>query len=98
MNFQTMNTICYQDCTINSWVSKTFRQCATVSLKYGLTGDHQNLAKVCWYPQCWVYNGSGLDLGWWTEKAERFWEKRTNAILNDEVNNNLHVPLNVTEW
>jgi hypothetical protein len=39
-----------------------------------------------------------LDLGWWTEKAERFWEKRTNAILNDEVNNNLRVPLNVTEW
>ncbi|XP_006464139.1 hypothetical protein AGABI2DRAFT_194706, partial [Agaricus bisporus var. bisporus H97] len=62
------------------------------------TGDHLHVAKVSWFPQCWVFEGSGMDLGRWTKHAERFWEKRTDAILNDEINNNLRVPLNVTQW
>ncbi|EKM79079.1 hypothetical protein AGABI1DRAFT_39932 [Agaricus bisporus var. burnettii JB137-S8] len=62
------------------------------------TGNGLHVAKVSWFPQSWVFEGSGLDLGRWTEYAERFWEKRTEAMLNEKIDNNLRGPLNVTQW
>jgi hypothetical protein len=49
------------------------------------TGDNLHVAKVSWLPQCWVFEGSGLDLGRWTEHVERFWEKRTEAVFCDQM-------------
>lgn len=61
-------------------------------------GNHLHTAKVSWFLQCWVFEGSGMDIGCWTEHAECFWLKHMGAILNSNVQNNLHIPLNVLEW
>jgi hypothetical protein len=50
-----------------------------------LTGDNLHVAKVSWLPQCWVFEGCGLDLGHWTEHAEGFWKKCMEAVFCDKA-------------
>ncbi|KAF9439412.1 hypothetical protein P691DRAFT_690877 [Macrolepiota fuliginosa MF-IS2] len=55
-------------------------------------------AKLSWYPLVYIFDGSGEDVGRWMDHNEMLWEKQNKSILNPNVNNNLHIPVNITQW
>jgi hypothetical protein len=94
---QIKNMICCAVCITSLLVSDASVLYTVVQTNI-LAGDCLQVAKVSCFPQCWVFEGSGMDLSHWTEHTEHFWEKHMDAILNTKVHNNLCSPLNVTEW
>ncbi|KAF9440783.1 hypothetical protein P691DRAFT_767257 [Macrolepiota fuliginosa MF-IS2] len=46
------------------------------------TGIHDQTVKLSWYPLAYIFDGSGEDVGHWTDHNKMLWEKWNKSILN----------------
>ncbi|KXN83754.1 Dolichyl pyrophosphate Glc1Man9GlcNAc2 alpha-1,3-glucosyltransferase [Leucoagaricus sp. SymC.cos] len=67
---------------------------ALCGLYVTFTGSGEQKAMLSWYPRVSVFEGQGLDMGWWTDRVELLWETTTKGIVSSEF----VLPLNYMKW
>lgn len=58
-------------------------------------GVHTQMAKLSWFLLACLFDGSGENLGHWTEHNEMLYQRWRKSILDPNVNN-LCIPVNIT--
>ncbi|KAJ3570685.1 hypothetical protein NP233_g4243 [Leucocoprinus birnbaumii] len=71
---------------------------ALCGLYITFTGSGLQVGRRSWYPLAPVFDGSGEDLGWWSDRAEKLWERINTVISLKVTDEKLELPLNVRNW
>ncbi|KXN81721.1 hypothetical protein AN958_03792 [Leucoagaricus sp. SymC.cos] len=61
-------------------------------------GQGEQTSKLSYYPLISVFEGRGLDMGWWTDHVESLWQMATKAALNPTHVDKVTVPMNSIKW
>ncbi|KAJ3558301.1 hypothetical protein NP233_g11535 [Leucocoprinus birnbaumii] len=71
---------------------------ALCGLYLTFTGSGEQIGKQSWYPLAPVFDGSGEDMGWWMDRAEKLWRHINTIIKHEVIDDKLQLPLNVRNW
>lgn len=72
--------------------------CLKIVSNLGRTGHGTQQTKLSWFPLAHTYEGSGENVGRWTDHLNDMYEGRVKSITKGDSSRGFHTPLSPAKW